>query len=390
MTTLPEGFTASGVRAGIKESGAHDLGILASDRPAVAAGIFTKNRVKAAPVLLTQRHVRRGAADAIVVNAGNANACTGPRGEADARAMAKAAGIALGGKAEQSILVASTGIIGVPMPMTTVHAGIAEAAASLNRDGLDDLATAIMTTDTVPKISSEVLPGGARIVGIAKGSGMIAPEMATMLAFIATDVDVPRALLADALLSGAGDSFNSISVDGCMSTNDCVLALANGAAGGPELTSSTAGPFIEALGAVMKDLARKIVDDGEGASKVISVVIQGARGAGEARKAASTVADSVLVRCAIGGEDPNWGRILAALGTAPIAFDPNLVDVSLAGELLCEGGAPGPGDPKVAAERMRQRDVEIRVDLHRGADSVTRLTNDLTAEYVRINADYTT
>lgn len=390
MTELPQGFTASGITAGLKDSGAPDLGILASDRAAVCAGTFTVNRVKAAPVVLTHRHVRRGSAQAIVVNAGNANACTGSKGTKDARAMAKAAAIALGGIPEQKVLVASTGIIGVPMPMTLVHAGIAQAAAALHPGGLDDLAAAIMTTDTRPKIASETLPGGARIVGIAKGAGMIAPEMATMLAFIATDAPAPRGVLAPALQAAVLGSFNTISVDGCMSTNDCVLALANGAAGGDALTPETAGAFTEALRAVTASLARQIVEDGEGANKVVSIIVEGATNVTEARRAASAVADSVLVRCAMGGEDPNWGRILAALGTAPIPFDPNLVDVTLAGELLCEKGAPGPGDRDAARARMKDREIEVRIDLHRGDATTTRLTNDLTAEYVRINADYTT
>lgn len=390
MTTLPEGFTASGVTAGLKPSGARDLGLLVSDRAAVCAGTFTTNRVKAAPVVLTRRHVRRGSARAIVVNAGNANACTGEQGTADARAMAKASGVALGGLSEREILVASTGIIGVPMPMALVREGIVEAAAARTRGGLDDLAAAIMTTDTRPKIASEVLPGGARIVGIAKGAGMIAPEMATMLAFLATDAPVPHGILAPALHASIGGSFNAISVDGCMSTNDCVLMLANGAAGGDDLTAETASAFTEALGSVTQSLARQIVEDGEGATKVVSILVEGARSETEARRAASVIADSVLVRCAIGGGDPNWGRIMAALGTAPIPFDPAVVDVFLAGEMLCERGGPGPGNPEAAAKRMQQREVEIRVDLHRGGAHTTILTNDLTAEYVRINTEYTT
>lgn len=394
MTDLPQGFTASGISAGLKESGARDLGLLVSDRPAASAGTFTANRVKAAPVLLTQRHIRRGAARAIVVNAGNANACTGKQGLKDARAMARLAAQALHQEADEvlepQVLVASTGIIGVPMPMDLVAAGIARAATEVTQGGLDDLAASIMTTDTRPKIATEVLPGGARIVGIAKGSGMIAPEMATMLCFIATDASAPRSVLVQALRPAVEGSFNTISVDGCMSTNDCVLVLANGAAGGDVLTPATSGPFVEALRAVTTSLARQIIEDGEGAQKVVTIRVVGATSGREASRAASAIADSVLVRCAMHGEDPNWGRILAALGTAPIPFDPHLVDVTLGGQLLCEHGAPGPGDKAKAGLAMASRDIEVLVDLHRGSSQAVRLTNDLSADYIRINADYTT
>lgn len=387
---LPEGWTASGVACGVKPSGSLDLGLLVSDRPAAAAGVFTTNRVQAAPVQLTRRHIRRGSARAIVVNAGNANACTGKQGTADTRSMAEQAARALG-VSKEKVLVNSTGIIGVPLDMPKVRAGIEAATQALSPEGASDFAAAIMTTDTRPK-TAEVSIGGARIVGFAKGAGMIAPEMATLLAFVVTDADVERGLLVDALGAATTGTFNAISVDGCRSTNDTLLVLANGAAGGERIghDHERAATFTEALNEVCASLARQIVEDGEGATKVVSIVVDGATNAREARKAAGTVADSVLLRCALNGADPNWGRVLAALGTSGIPFDPHVVDVSLGGQLLCRNGAPGPGDPAKARAALMDRDVEVRIDLHRGDATATVLTNDLSAEYVRINAEYTT
>lgn len=387
---LPEGFSASGVACGLKPSGSLDLGMIMSDRPAVSAGVFTTNRVQAAPLQVSRRHVRRGSARMIVVNAGNANACTGKQGLADARTMAKAAGKTQG-VAEQQVLVASTGVIGVPMDMAAVARGITAAAAALGSHGSDDFASAIMTTDTVPKIASAAL-GDATIVGFAKGAGMIAPEMATMLCFIVTDAPVPRAVLAPALQAATSVSFNAISIDGCRSTNDCILVLANGAVGGDPIApgSARAEAFATALRDVCQSLSRQIVEDGEGATKVVSISVRGATSAKEARKAAGTIADSVLLRCALNGADPNWGRVLAALGTSGIPFDPNRVDVWLGGEHVCAKGAVGPGDREKARHAMMRREVEIVVEMNRGAASATVLTNDLSAEYVRINAEYTT
>jgi glutamate N-acetyltransferase / amino-acid N-acetyltransferase len=387
---LPTGFSAAGVACGLKPSGNRDLGLLVSDRPAVAAGVFTTNRVLAAPVQLTKRTIRKGSASTIVVNAGNANACTGKQGTADARAMATLAAKATGVRKEK-VLVASTGIIGVPMDMAAVEKGIAECRAALSPEGGGDFAAAIMTTDTRPKTAEATL-GGARIVGFAKGAGMIAPEMATLLAFVVTDAVVERGLLIDALGGATRSSFNSISVDGCRSTNDTLLVLANGAAGGPSigLDDDGADDFRAALRDVCSSLARQIVEDGEGATKVVSIVVEGATREREARTAAGVVADSVLLRCALNGADPNWGRVLAALGTSGIPFDPNMVDVWLGGQKLCERGSVGPGDAEQARAALLERDVEVKIDLHRGAAGATVLTNDLSAEYVRINAEYST
>jgi glutamate N-acetyltransferase/amino-acid N-acetyltransferase len=387
---LPEGYAASGVACGLKPSGNLDLGMLVSDRAATAAGVFTTNRVQAAPVQLTRKHIRRGSARGIVVNAGNANACTGKQGYADARAMAEQTAKALA-ITKEKVLVNSTGIIGVPLDMEKVRQGIDAATKALSPDGAGDFAAAIMTTDTRPK-TAEAIIGSARIVGFAKGAGMIAPEMATLLAFVVTDAPVERGLLVDALGSSTASTFNSISVDGCRSTNDTLLVLANGAAGEEPigLEHPQAGAFREALEDVCASLARQIVEDGEGATKVVSIVVDGATSAREARRAAGSVADSVLLRCALNGADPNWGRVLAALGTSGIPFDPNMIDVSLGGQLLCQNGAPGPGDPEKARAALLDRDVEVRIALKRGDSTATVLTNDLSAEYVRINAEYTT
>ena len=387
---LPAGYSAAGVACGLKPSGNLDVGLLVSDQPAAAAGVFTTNRVQAAPVQLTRRHVRRGSARAIVANAGNANACTGKKGYADARAMAEQTARALG-LTKERVLVNSTGIIGVPLDMGKIAQGIADASSALSMDGGDDFARAIMTTDTRPKTAEATL-GAARITGFAKGAGMIAPEMATLLAFVVTDAPIERGLLVDALNDSTGRTFNSISVDGCRSTNDTVLVLANGAAGGDPigLDHAQAGAFRDALREVCASLARQIVEDGEGATKVVSIVVDGATNVREARRAAGTVADSVLLRCALNGADPNWGRVLAALGTSGIPFDPNIVDVWLGGQLLCENGATGPGDPAKASAALMDRDVEVRIALKRGDATATVLTNDLSAEYVRINAEYTT
>lgn len=389
MTDLPKGFLAAGVAAGLKPSAAPDVGLLVSERPANAVGVFTANRVQAAPIAVTKRHLRTGRARAIVVNAGNANACTGSRGIADARATAAAAAAALGA-AETEVLVASTGVIGRYLDMPKLRAGVEAASKALGPDA-GPLATAMMTTDTRPKLAVAEA-GGARIVGVVKGAGMIAPEMATMLCFVATDAAVSRGVMADALRTAVGGSFNAISVDGCMSTNDCVLLLANGAAGGAEIgpEEPAAAAFGEALAEVCASLARQIVEDGEGATKVVAIRVRGASNEREARRAARTVADSVLLRAAIGGADPNWGRVMAALGTSGIAFDPHVVDVWMGGEKLAEGGAPGPGDLAKAALALRDREVEVAIDMRRGAAEATLYTNDLTEEYVRFNGEYST
>lgn len=388
--SLPAGFRAAGVAAGLKPSGKPDVALLVSDLPAAAVGVFTTNRVQAAPIVYTKRNLRKGTARAIVANAGNANACTGRQGAIDAKAMARDTATALGVKPSE-VLVASTGVIGVPLDMPPLTAGIKAAAGALTAGGLDAFAAAIMTTDTTLKIATSELPRGS-ITGVAKGAGMIAPEMATMLCFIATDAPVSRGVLAAALQRSSASSFNLVSVDGCRSTNDCVLVLANGAAGGDEIDEShpDTAAFDAALGEVCRSLARQIVEDGEGASKVVAVTVRGATTVREAKEAAMRIADSVLLRCALHGADPNWGRVLAALGTTKIPFDPHQVGVWLGGEQLCANGGPGPGDRDKARAALLEREVEVIADLGRGDQTITILTNDLSPEYVRINSEYTT
>lgn len=390
MTDLPKGFSAGASACGLKPSGAPDVALIVSDRPAAAVGVFTTNRVQAAPVAVTKSHLRRGAARAIVANAGNANACTGKQGRADALEMAAVTGKLCGLKAKD-VLVASTGIIGRYMPMEKLRAGIGDAAARRSPAGLEAAASAIMTTDTRPKIATAEA-GAARVVGIAKGAGMIAPEMATMLAFVTTDAAADRGYLSEALGRAVAPSFNMVSVDGCRSTNDTVLLLANGAAGGTPIEPGSPGAaeFEEALGEVCASLARQMVEDGEGATKVVTVRVRGAANAREARAGARAICDSVLMRAALNAADPNWGRALAALGVAGIPLDPNAIDLWLGGEKLCERGAPGPGDIDKAALALREREVELIADLGRGATEAVMLTNDLSPEYVRLNAEYTT
>lgn len=382
---IPQGFTFGAAAAGLKPNGDLDVGIIVSDRPAVAAAVVTTNRFQAAPIIVSKRNLRDGSARAIVANAGNANACTGRQGLTDAAAMASETA-KLFGIDDKAVLVASTGVIGRTMAMDKIRPGIGAAASVMSTDPAP-FANAIMTTDTVPKTASS-RAGEATVFGVAKGAGMIAPEMATMLCFIGTDAAVSRTLLSQALIRAAAKSFNLISVDGCMSTNDCIFVLANGASGVQFEDDSPA--FEEALTTVCSSLARQIVEDGEGISKVVAVSVRGAKNKREAVQAARRIADSALLRCAIGGADPNWGRVLAALGTVSFSFDPHTVDVWLGGQKLAERGTVGPGDLDLAKKAMGEREVEIVVDLGRGSSEATMLTNDLTAEYVRINGDYTT
>jgi glutamate N-acetyltransferase / amino-acid N-acetyltransferase len=378
----PQGFSSAAVRSGLKPSGNLDLGVLVSERPATLAGISTRNLVKAAPIRVTQEVIDRGQARGLVVNAGNANACTGVRGLEVAHEMQANTASVIGCEPTE-IAVASTGIIGVQMPTEIVSQGISQTADSFTSQ-VEPLATAIMTTDTRPKIAEATI-GQARIVGIAKGAGMIAPEMATMLCFIATDAEVSRDDLTDALRAASSETFDSISVDGCMSTNDTVLVLANGVAGPVDPAD-----FSHALAQVCASLADQIVSDGEGATKVIDITVSGAQDRQTARLCARSVADSVLFRCAMNGGDPNWGRILSALGASGADIDPDRIDVTVGGEALCVAGERGPGDLAKAEAALKADRIAIGISLGLGTEQATITTNDLSAEYVRINAEYTT
>ena len=391
--TLPKGFLASGVRAGIKEQG-EDVALICSETPASAAGVFTTNVVKAAPVLVTGSRVPRGTCRAVIVNSGNANACTGEQGMRDA--VETAAHVArLLRVPEGDVLVASTGIIGRRLPMGKIAAGIEEAVRSLSADGGINAARAIMTTDTRPKEASvEIEIGGkkVRMSGMAKGAGMICPNVATMLAFITTDAAISPEMLQDCLARSAEVSFNCLTVDGDTSTNDTVIALANGMAGNPVITSE--GPdlseFKKGLDLVTTDLAKQIAADGEGATKLVQIVVQGAKTYEDCRQIAKTIANSPLVKTAIFGCDPNWGRILAAAGRAGVEFDPEAIDLSLGDTLLVKGGEPLSFSEQEAHEYLTGSEVLVNLRVGGEPYGATVWTCDFSYDYVKINAEYHT
>jgi glutamate N-acetyltransferase/amino-acid N-acetyltransferase len=390
--TAAKGFSAAGVACGIKESGAEDLALVFSERPCTAAGVFTTNQVKAAPVLLSQARVASGRAQAVVVSSGNANACTGEQGRLDAEETVALAARELGIDAGL-VLVASTGYIGHRLPMDALRAGIPAARAALSSDGGSRAARAIMTTDTRPKeLALEMELGGStvRLGGMAKGAAMIRPSLATMICVITTDADIGARELDLALRWAVDRSFNCITIDGDMSTNDTVLALANGASGAQVFKEEDRRKFERALDFVTARLARAIVADGEGATKTIQVQVSGAPEYEQARHIAMAIANSPLVKTAIYGGDPNWGRVMAAAGAAGVEFDPRRADLSLAGIPMVGAGAPLPFDEARAGEALRQREIVIRLDLHGGPQSATVWTCDLTEEYIRVNAHYRT
>ena len=388
-----QGFKAGSVAAGLKKGDALDLTLIVSDREAAAAGVFTTNKVRAAPVILSERHVENGKARAIIANAGNANACTGEAGFNDARRTADLVGRELGINPED-VLVASTGVIGAKLDMGLIEDAIPGLVKALARDAVPLAAQAIMTTDSFPKISAfEGRAGGHsyRIVGMAKGAGMIMPDMATMLCFILSDISINSDDLKNALLSSVETTFNRISVDGDTSTNDTVLAMANGLAENEDLSGEDYDIFAEGLRNVMWDLARMIVRDGEGATKLVSVEIKNSFSPSEAIKAARTLANSSLVKTALYGQDPNWGRIMAALGRADIEMREDGVDIWIDDvQIVARGLGMGVEAEKLAAEIMTRKEFSLTVDLHEGGYHDRMLTCDLTHEYVTINADYRT
>jgi glutamate N-acetyltransferase / amino-acid N-acetyltransferase len=393
--TAPAGFTSAALHAGIKPSAAKlDLTVIAADRPVAAAGIFTTNLAQAAPVLVSKEHLARtgGVARAIVVNSGCANACTGADGLAHARRMTSDVAAALGCAPEQ-VLVASTGVIGVTLPIDNVSTAIARAAAALARDKGSDVAQAIMTTDPFPKehaVAVQTGRGTFTVAGTAKGSGMIEPNMATMLGLLTTDADVSPALLQRALVESARDTFNAITVDGECSTNDSLFAMASGASG-VVIDDETYPALLEGLLAVSRELALGIVRGGEGATKLIAVNVRDARSDGDARQVARTIANSPLVKTAVHGADPNWGRIVAAAGRAGVTFDVARASVQVGGVLLFEHGLPHDDAAPRAAEHLKGSDVQIEVSLGTGGSGAATIwTCDLTAEYVRINGEYRT
>jgi len=387
-----EGFKGSAVAAGLKKGGEPDLALIFSEREAVAAGVFTTNQVQAAPVILSRENIKNGRVRAIVVNSGNANACTGEAGLENARLTAEFVAENLGIKPKE-VLVASTGVIGAQLDMKLISEAIPNLAKNLSSDGITQVAEAMMTTDSFSKISR--FEGNAngkpfQILGIAKGAGMIMPNMATMLCFVLTDLTIDAPSLDGSVSAAVESSFNRISVDGDTSTNDMVLVLANGRTK-EALSSEGLEEFNKGLTAVMKELATMIVQDGEGATKVVHVTVKGAATAEDALIAARTVANSSLVKTAFYGQDPNWGRIMAALGRSGIRMREEKVSIRIDGVKIVEGGlGSGEGSERKAAERMTNKEFTLSIDLHQGEHEDTIITCDLTHEYININADYRT
>ena len=386
-----QGFRGAAMHCGIKAAGVPDIAMLASDAPAAAAATITRNRFRAAPTYVTEEHVADGRAQAIIANSGNANCATGSQGMANARRMVELTAQALG-LPERDVLVCSTGIIGFQLPMDAIEPAIPKLAAALSRDEPELLARGIMTTDSFPKlhaVAAEI--GGVRVAvgGIAKGAGMIAPNMATMLSFITTDVAIDPALLRDALRWAVDRSFNCISVDGCMSTNDTVICLANAAAGGPTITDPASADytaFRQCLLAVCQDLAKKIAGDGEGATKLIEIRVAGCPTFAEARRIAKAIANYTLLKVALHGQQFNWGRVVAALGSSLAAVDPAEATVSMGGVVFWKDGEPQPFDEAAAAAAVGGKEIVIDVQLRRGQASATAWTCDLSEEFIRENA----
>jgi glutamate N-acetyltransferase/amino-acid N-acetyltransferase len=378
--TAAAGFRAIGVAAGLKSTGKPDVALVVNDGPShAAAAVFTGNRVQAAPVVWSRQVLADGRVDAVVLNSGGANACTGPAGFQDTHRSAEEVATLLGCSATD-VAVASTGLIGLRLPMDRLLSGVRDASEQLSADGGGDAALAIMTTDSVPK-KAVVHGDGFTIGGMAKGAGMLAPALATMLVVVTTDADLGPAELDKALRSATGTSFDRIDSDGCMSTNDTVLLMASGASGvRPSLDT-----FTETLREVCADLARQLIADAEGASKEISITVQGAMSEAEAVDVARTVSRSNLLKCALHGEDANWGRVLSAVGTTSAVFEADDLDVAINGVWVCRGGSVGEDRALVD---MTGREIAIVVDLHAGPAEATVWTNDLTAEYVHENSAY--
>ena len=392
-TKIPKGFLFSTVEAAIKKPGRKDLALIYSEVEAGIAGTFTTNKVKAAPVKLDIKKIRSGRGQVIVINSGNANACTGKKGMKDAADMVSLVAKRLNIK-PSLVYVCSTGVIGTPMPMERIRPKISELADNLGRATIEDVAEAIMTTDRFPKIVKKKVKMGNKvgsIVGICKGAGMIWPDMATMLCFIVTDVAVKQKTLHKVLNDAVKKSFNRITIDGDRSTNDTALIIANGMLGNPQITekSGTYPAFKKVLHEVTFELSKLIVKDGEGATKFIEIEVKGAKNEADAEKAAFAVANSNLVKTAIYGNDANWGRIMAALGYSGVAIKEEKIDIYF-GKLRIAYKGLTTGKDKEAGEVLRGKDIKIIIDLHLGRSSAKVLTCDLTEEYIRVNAAYRT
>ncbi|AJE86718.1 bifunctional ornithine acetyltransferase [Streptomyces albus] len=378
--TAAQGFTAAGIAAGIKENGKADLALVVNNGPRkAAAGVFTSNRVKAAPVLWSEQVLKGGLVSAVILNSGGANACTGPQGFQDTHATAERVAEVLQVNAAE-VAVASTGLIGVTLPMDRLLPGVDKAAAELSAHGGEKAALAIKTTDSVHK-TAVVEGAGWTVGGMAKGAGMLAPGLATMLVVLTTDAEVEAPALDAALREATRTTFDRVDSDGCMSTNDTVLLLASGAA----QVVPEEGEFAEAVRAVCADLARQLIGDAEGASKDIRVDVVGAASEADAVEVGRSIARNNLLKCALHGEDPNWGRVLSAIGTTSAAFEPDRLNVAINGVWVCRNGSVGEDREGVD---MRYREVVITADLAAGESAATIWTNDLTADYVHENSAY--
>jgi len=386
-----KGFKASGVASGLKKNGGKDLGLIYSEVPATVAGVFTKNLVQAAPVLLDRERIKSGLCQAVIVNSGNANCCTGDQGMRDAISTARFAASGLG-ISEDLVLVASTGVIGQPLDAGKIEAAIPDLVRAAKPDGLADLAEAIMTTDTGPKVVSrqgEIEGKSYTVAGVAKGSGMIRPDMATMLCFVVSDINIPDDILMESLLAATNKSFNRITVDGDTSTNDTILVLANGLSEATIKNPAHKESFQIVLDEVLTNLAKMVVKDGEGATKLVEIIVKGALTNKDAYKIADTVANSNLVKTALFGEDANWGRILAAAGRAGVKIDPYKADIFFDDVMIAKNGMwCGENAEEEAAKILKRDEFAISVDLNMGQGSASIFTCDFSVEYVRINADY--
>ncbi|MFZ0133425.1 MAG: bifunctional glutamate N-acetyltransferase/amino-acid acetyltransferase ArgJ [Desulfobacterales bacterium] len=390
-TVIVEKFLMGAVAAGLKKNGKKDLGLIFSTVPAAVAGVFTRNRVQAAPVVLDRDRIRSGSSRAIIVNSGNANCCTGPEGLQTARAMTQCVAEGLDLPAAQ-VLVASTGVIGEPLPLQKVKAAVPALLDGLKPDGLVELAEAMMTTDTIPKVAAVKWRLGRKdfhLAAVAKGAGMIRPDMATMLCFVISDIALPAAAMQAMLQTAVDKSFNRITVDGDMSTNDTVLFMANGASGVTADTDAARQAVQGILDDALRELARLCVKDGEGATKLVEIRVRGAADDIQARRVADTVANSSLVKTALFGQDANWGRILAAVGRAGVPVDPERVDISFDSVMMVQNGlGRGKAVEAEATAVLKKPEFVITVDLNMAAGKASVLTCDFSIDYVKINADY--
>ncbi|MQY53644.1 MAG: bifunctional glutamate N-acetyltransferase/amino-acid acetyltransferase ArgJ [Firmicutes bacterium] len=393
---LPQGFFLNGINSGIADRKKRDIALIHSEVPCVAAGLFTKNRVKAAPVIISKKHLRNGRAQAILVNSGCANACTGNRGMEDAQMMAYDLACQLGIKKED-VLLASTGVIGRFLPMSRVKQGIRKIAETMGSPSKPQFfAEAIMTTDTIPKIISRQFLTQNRkravICGLAKGAGMIHPDLATLLCFIITDIDIHKSLLQRSLMTATERSFNSLTIDGDTSTNDSVFVLANGRAGNRPINGANQDflRFQNNLNGVMLGLAELIARDGEGATKLVRIVVRNAESGVSAKKMARHIASSSLVKTALYGSDPNWGRLMAAIGSSGVRIDPQRIDIYFGKLQVTRNGEPASYSERKANRILKKREVKIVIDLKQGKGEAEVYTCDLTPDYVKINSCYST